>query len=220
MSLTLYFTRDRRESETRYIIQEPFVWKPMQYEDISLLFGKIGNALIECSLNLQISNDISNLAFVRHLISYYTAHCVIGGLSSEPTLCLMELKSTIPSMKQMERYLKTEDITNLHKFELLSIKVVLDIHFHIAKIHDSPPYKNLRKKIIPCMIRFYKRISQAKFSIMISLYRAFAEDSRKRLLEMNSRAYSTPYSFIKELKQKLATYNQINQGGEEHHFYA
>jgi hypothetical protein len=70
------------------------------------------------------------------------------------------------------------------------------------------------------MIRFYENIPQSKFSIMISLYRAFAEDSRERLYEMNNRAYSTPYSFIQELKFQLKSLKTVTDGVTKDHFYA
>jgi hypothetical protein len=70
------------------------------------------------------------------------------------------------------------------------------------------------------MIKFYENIPQSKFSIMISLYRAFADDSRERLYEMNNRAYSTPYSFVQNLKQELSSLKEMTEGVTEDHFYA
>lgn len=70
------------------------------------------------------------------------------------------------------------------------------------------------------MIKFYESIPQSKFSIMITLYRAFAEDSRERLFEMNSRAHSTPYAFIQDLKFELKTLTKMTEGVTKDHFYA
>lgn len=70
------------------------------------------------------------------------------------------------------------------------------------------------------MIKFYENIPQSKFSIMISLYRAFADDSRERLYEMNNRAFSTPYSFVQTLKQELSSLKEMTEGVTEDHFYA
>ena len=70
------------------------------------------------------------------------------------------------------------------------------------------------------MIKFYDSIPQSKFSIMISLYRAFAEDSRGRLYEMKSRAYSTPFSFIQNLDYELSLLEELAIGVTKDHFYA
>lgn len=75
------------------------------------------------------------------------------------------------------------------------------------------------KGIIPLMLKFYESIPQAKFSIMISLYRAFAEDSREKLSILKSKAYSTPYSFINNLKQELSWLEEVTDGMTKDHFY-
>ena len=54
---------------------------------------------------------------------------------------------------------------------------------------------------------------------MISLYRAFAEDSRERLLELGSIAFSTPYAFVQNLKKERTNLKQAVEGCTEDHFY-
>jgi len=44
------------------------------------------------------------------------------------------------------------------------------------------------------MIKFYDNIPQAKFSIMITLYRAFAEDSRELLTEMDKLVFAVSHT--------------------------
>lgn len=69
------------------------------------------------------------------------------------------------------------------------------------------------------MIKFYQSIPQAKFAIMISLYRAFAEDSRERLYQMKNTAHSTPFYFLLNLKKELASLKGVTKGMTEDHFY-
>ena len=72
--------------------------------------------------------------------------------------------------------------------------------------------QRLTKQIIPLMIKFYEKIPQSKFVIMISLYRAFAEDSRERLYQLGYHAYSTPYSFIQYFNKELDVLKGITEG--------
>ena len=70
------------------------------------------------------------------------------------------------------------------------------------------------------MLKFYENIPQSKFAIVMSLYRAFAEDSRERLNELQYQAYSTPVSYIQHFKSELTKLEEITKGCTEEDFYA
>ena len=91
------------------------------YLDISALFGKMGKKLMRASARLNISNEFANLAFVRHLINFYTFYCTIGEYSRPSMYNLMKLKSKLPKLKDIKMYFKENDIQSLNKFVSLFI---------------------------------------------------------------------------------------------------
>eukprot|EP00345_Euplotes_harpa_P017852 CAMPEP_0168334086 /NCGR_PEP_ID=MMETSP0213-20121227/10034_1 /TAXON_ID=151035 /ORGANISM="Euplotes harpa, Strain FSP1.4" /LENGTH=240 /DNA_ID=CAMNT_0008338615 /DNA_START=21 /DNA_END=743 /DNA_ORIENTATION=- len=190
-----------------------------EQEEISTLFGSIGNKFVKASSELRISNEFSNLAFIRHMINYYSFMCSTGYNTQESIDKLFKLKKKLPSIKEIKKYFKEFEIWSLNKFELLAIKIILDIHFYTEKLYGSPPYKKLSKSIIPVMIEFYESMPQAKFFIMITLYRAFAEDSKEYLNEIDNHAYSIPYTFLQKLRKLAASLKETTKGCTKEDFY-
>jgi len=57
----------------------------------------MGRKFIKTSLKLRISNDISNLAFIRHIIGYYSLYATTAHESLESMENLINLKKALPS---------------------------------------------------------------------------------------------------------------------------
>jgi hypothetical protein len=89
--------------------------------DISSLFGPVGKKFMKASLKLRISNEIPNLAFIRHIINYYSFYCTAGEYTSEATDNLLALRDQLPKLKEMTKYLKEHDISSLNKFVRFSV---------------------------------------------------------------------------------------------------
>lgn len=84
--------------------------------DISALFGDIGRKFMRASLKLRISNDIANLAFIRHIISYYSFHWTAAAYTQESMESLISLRDHLPKLKEIHKYFKENDISSLNKF--------------------------------------------------------------------------------------------------------
>lgn len=84
--------------------------------DISALFGDMGRKFMRASLKLRISNDIANLAFIRHIISYYSFHWTAAAYTQESMESLISLRDHLPKLKEIHKYFKENDISSLNKF--------------------------------------------------------------------------------------------------------
>jgi hypothetical protein len=88
----------------------------INFIDISILFGEMGKKFIKASLNLRISNDIPNLAFIRHVINYYVMYCTTRSNSQESLEALLSLKKKLPSLKMLKKYFEENELSSLNKF--------------------------------------------------------------------------------------------------------
>ena len=91
-------------------------WNNEEFVDISALFGRMGKKFIKASLSLQVSNEIENLAFIRHMISYYAFHWTAGRYIKDSISSLEELKQKLPKVRDICKYFKEYDISSLSKF--------------------------------------------------------------------------------------------------------
>lgn len=71
---------------------------------------------MKASLKLRISKEISNLAFIRHVINYYSFHCTAANYTHESMESLLSLKDQLPKLKDLIKYLKMNDVALLNKF--------------------------------------------------------------------------------------------------------
>jgi hypothetical protein len=80
------------------------------------LFGPIGKKFMKASLKLRISNEMSNLAFIRHVINYYSFHCTAGVYTQISMISLLNLMDQLPKLKDLIKYIKKVDVSSLNKF--------------------------------------------------------------------------------------------------------